>query len=123
MSTRLILGFLTLPLFAAGSLKLLPPSATLTNSATPAQFQAALVHFINEVLPGLDGKAREPFRADAATPLFESGLIDSLAILDLIAFVERATGQPIPPRMVVMKHFRCVAAICDSFGPQPEATP
>ena len=87
--------------------------------ATPAGFQAALVHFINEVLPGLHGKGREPFRVDVATPLFETGLIDSLAILHLIAFVEKATRQPIPARLVVMKHFRCVEAICAAFGPRP----
>jgi len=45
-----------------------------------------------------------------------------LAIVQLIAFVERATGQGILPRMVVMKHFRSVDAICETFGPRKELT-
>ena len=53
--------------------------------------------------------------ATADTALFERGLIDSLAILNLIALVEQTTGHPVPPRMVVMKHFRTVNAIVDTF--------
>ena len=89
----------------------------MSDSDSPQHFSADLVQFINEVLPTLHAPLREPPSVDAETPLFESGLIDSLAILHLIAYVERATGRTIPPRMVVMKHFRTVAAICESFGP------
>jgi acyl carrier protein len=95
----------------------------MTDSKLPAppdaaaRFKAELLHFINEVLPRSHRQTRGPLELDGATLLFESGRIDSLAILPLIAFVERATGQRIPPRKVVMKHFRSVDAICDSFGP------
>jgi len=82
-----------------------------------ATFKAGLVHFINEVLPRICGKPRDRLDVDGTTPLFESGLIDSLAIIHLIAYVERTTGRTIPPRMVVMKYFRCVDAICGAFGP------
>ncbi len=85
------------------------------------QFAADLVRFINEVLPEVHSRLPSRPHIDEHTPLFESGLIDSLAILHLIAFVERATGEPIAPRMVVMKHFRTVAAICEYFGPPTEA--
>ena len=52
--------------------------------------------------------------------MFETGLIDSLAILHLMAFVEQFTGRPVPPRMVVMKHFRTVQAIAETFGIEEE---
>jgi len=49
------------------------------------------------------------------THLFDSGLVDSLAILELVAFVEAATGRPIPARQVVMKHFATIDRICEAF--------
>jgi acyl carrier protein len=95
----------------------MPEQAIQSPSAARQQFMADLVRFINEVLPEVHhGLSARP-HVDEHTPLFESGLIDSLAILHLMAFVERATGEPIPPRMVVMKHFRTVAAIGEAFGP------
>jgi hypothetical protein len=42
-----------------------------------------------------------------------------MAILHLIAFVENATGQRIPPERVVMKHFQSITAIADSFWSPP----
>jgi acyl carrier protein len=88
--------------------------------STGLAFRAELLHFINEVLPMIDDRLSPPLNVDGGTALFESGLIDSLAILHLMAFVERTTGKSIPPRMVVMKHFRTVDAICASFGPKEE---
>jgi acyl carrier protein len=85
--------------------------------AAREKFTTDLVQFINETVPSLHAPLKSPPNVTVDTPLFETGLIDSLAILHLIAYVERATGQAIPPRMVVMKHFRTVQAICDSFGP------
>jgi acyl carrier protein len=84
---------------------------------SPQLTSSRLVQFINEILPTLHPLKEAPC-VDEETPLFESGLIDSLAILHLIAYVEHVTGQQIPPRMVVMKHFRTVATICESFGPK-----
>ena len=97
------------------------PVASLP-SVSREQFAAELVRFINEVLPRLYPRLPVSLQVDEQTPLFETGLIDSMAILDLIAFVEKDTGLPIPSRMVVMKHFRTVAAICESFGPRPETS-
>lgn len=82
--------------------------------ASQAQFRNALVDFINRKLPELHEFKVAP-NVDVSTPLFESGLIDSLGILHLIAFVERTTGRVIPTRMVVMKHFRTVDAIAETF--------
>jgi len=79
----------------------------------------ALIRFINDVLPEIHTGLRERPHIDRHTCLFESGLIDSLGILHLMAFVEKTTGRKIPPRMVVMKHFRTVEAICRTFGNPP----
>jgi acyl carrier protein len=74
----------------------------------------ALLEFINVKLPTMREKAGPAI--EASTPLFESGPIDSLGILQLIAFIEKTTGRKIPTRLVTMDHFRTVDAICESFG-------
>jgi acyl carrier protein len=85
---------------------------------TPAAFKDELLHYLREVLSRGRGQPRESTAGlDGSTPLFESGLIDSLTIVQLIAFVERTIGRSVPPRMVVMRHFRTVDAICETFGP------
>jgi acyl carrier protein len=59
---------------------------------------------------------------DAGTPidehtyLFAEGLIDSLKILQLIAFLEIETQRTIPDREIVMEHFRTVKAMATRFG-------
>jgi acyl carrier protein len=53
---------------------------------------------------------------DADTYLFEDGLVDSLGILTLIAFLELRIGRSIPDRDVVMENFRSVRAIDRRFG-------
>ncbi len=50
------------------------------------------------------------------TPLFNDGLIDSLKILQLIAFIEVKTGRTIPDREVVMENFRTVRTIAQRFS-------
>ena len=95
----------------------LMPSETLSQRAL---FCGALLRFINEALPELDRRPKQRWTVDANTPLFETGLIDSLAILHLMAFVEHFTDRSVPPRMVVMKHFRTVNAIVETFGPGEE---
>jgi acyl carrier protein len=52
---------------------------------------------------------------DADTPLFDGGLIDSIRILKLIAWTERATGRVIPDRQIVMDNFRTVRRMADTF--------
>ena len=53
---------------------------------------------------------------DADTYLFDDGLVDSLSILDLIAFLELRIGRSIPDREVVMENFRTVRAMDRRFG-------
>lgn len=92
---------------------MLPHSPTL--QMDHAGFEIALLRFVNEVLPTLDRRGRTWSPVAADTPLFESGLLDSLSILHLIAEVERLTGSPVPDHLVLMKHFRTVQAITATF--------
>jgi acyl carrier protein len=55
-------------------------------------------------------------RAEADTPLFADGWIDSLSILKLIAFVELLIGREIADEEVVMENFRTVDIIAKHFG-------
>jgi acyl carrier protein len=84
-------------------------------------FAAALRNFINDELPRLHPKVKEKPNVTSETLLFATGVIDSMAILHLIGFIERATGRSIPPEKVVMKHFQSIAAIAESFWEPPSA--
>ena len=91
--------------------------------ASRVEFRSALTDLIAR---GLSSRRRrsEPVPVDGDTPLFETGLVDSLAILELIAFVEEATGRSIPARQVHLKHFGTIDRICEAFwsGPAPVGT-
>lgn len=75
-----------------------------------------LLHFVNEVLPGLDRRGRTwlPL-CGSDDPLFSGGRLDSLNILHLIAAIEEFTGEPVPDHMIVMKHFQTIEAIAAAF--------
>lgn len=49
------------------------------------------------------------------TPLFE-GLIDSLRVLELIAWTEKETGQTIPDQQIIMSSFSTPRRVADVFG-------
>ena len=84
-------------------------SATRTTSAREA-LERELVAWLNErFVP--DGPC---IRAD--TPLFSSGLLDSLRILELIALTERAIGREIPDRAIRTDNFACAARIAELFA-------
>jgi acyl carrier protein len=87
-----------------------------TQNPESGDLAAALIGFIHDELPKVHARTPAGLQIDRETLLFESGLIDSLAILHLMAVVERWTGRKIPPRMVVMKHFRSIDAICRAFA-------
>lgn len=71
-----------------------------------------MLHFVNEVLPGLDpGKSLPHERIEADTPLFETNRLDSLSILHLIAAIEELSGEPVPDSKVTMKHFQSIETI------------
>ena len=94
-----------------------PASPPRPRPATRAAFSSALCDFINHELPVLHSKVHANPGVQPDTPLFAQGLIDSMAILHVIAFIEQATGQGIPTEKVIMKHFSTVAAMTETFGP------
>jgi acyl carrier protein len=74
------------------------------------QFQNALMQFVNTLIT--EPKAR---RVRGTTPLFASGLIDSLKVLDLISFVESTLGIRIPDHKITLDNFRTIKAISKAF--------
>ncbi len=86
------------------------PKQTFVNRSA---FERALLSFINGPLLERHGDAH--VRVSERTPLFTEGVIDSLGILDLLVFIEQATGRPIPLRRVDMRYFASVRAISESF--------
>jgi acyl carrier protein len=83
----------------------------LTTLLHVSAFEAALLRFVNSEL--LLGSNRT---IDVDSALFEDGIIDSLKILHLLAFIESAIGRTIPDEEIVMKHFRTVRVIVERFA-------
>lgn len=50
---------------------------------------------------------------DAETPLFSSGALDSVAMLNLIVYVEQATGTEIRAEDVTLENFDTASRILD----------
>jgi len=64
-----------------------------------------------------DEVAPKGSRVDADTPLFATKLLDSLKVLELIAFTEQAIGRAIPDSHIRMDNFQTVARIAAVFLP------
>lgn len=76
-----------------------------------SDLEARLLRYVNEhLLPEGD----EP--VEPTTLLFAEGRINSLRLLNLLAFVERSIGREIPEDEIVMDRFASVRAIAESFG-------
>ena len=72
--------------------------------------------FITKTVDWLNRRvAPEGVTVDADTPLFDAGVVDSLGILRLIAWTERAIGRRIGDREVRMDRFASVRVIADNF--------
>lgn len=73
---------------------------------TEQLFTDRIVSFINSTLlaPGAS-------RVGGETPLFEHGTLDSMKVLDLIAFVEAETGRPLPDSAIRLANFRTARTI------------
>lgn len=76
------------------------------------ELERRLVDFVNRMQPETD----PPIVVDEETALFEEGVINSLRILDLIAFVEENTRTRVPDEEVRLANFRSVRAIASAFG-------
>jgi acyl carrier protein len=59
------------------------------------------------------GKRDAPI--SASTRLFAEGWIDSIGVLQLIAWVERASGREIPDRLIRLDYFETPAMIVERF--------
>jgi acyl carrier protein len=74
--------------------------------------------FTSQMLVWLnDEVAPKGSRVDADTPLFATRLLDSLKVLELIAFTEQAIGRAIPDSHIRMDNFQTVARIAAVFLP------
>jgi acyl carrier protein len=76
------------------------------------------VEFVHRMVAWLSAEiAPEGVRVGADTPLFASRLLDSLRVLELIAFTEHAIGRAIPDSHIRMDNFQTVARIAAVFLP------
>ena len=80
---------------------------------TREAFERALIDFVKGPLFTRHGT--RPAEVDRFTPLFETGIVDSLGIIDLLAFVEMTTGRAVPMRMVDLRFFGSVDRIARTF--------
>jgi len=78
---------------------------------TAIQLEQQLLHFIREkVAPGEMAQRITP-----ETRLFEDRVIDSLRILELIAFLQTTLGRKIPDSQIVLANFRSISTIARVF--------
>ena len=86
---------------------------------TAAQLSDRLLRYTRERLA-------EPEVAASITPdtrLFEDRVIDSLKVLELIAFLQSTLGRKIPDAQIVLSNFRSIATIAQVFtGDAPIVT-
>ncbi len=72
--------------------------------------------FVERMLAWLnDEVAPEGVLIAEDTQLFTSRLLDSLRVLELIAFTEQAIGAPIPDSQIRMDNFQTVSRIAAVF--------
>ena len=82
-----------------------------------ATFHTREAAFLAELLVWLNARFAPGGPAIAAdTPLFAGGLIDSMRILDLIAWTEAASGREVPDAQIRMDNFGSAARIAALFG-------
>lgn len=73
--------------------------------------------FLRDLLAWLNRRfARDGMTIDADTPLFAGRLIDSLRILELIAFTEHTLGVRIPDSAIRMDNFATAERIAAVFS-------
>ena len=79
--------------------------------------QARSASFAAELLAWLNARfAPHGPEITADTPLFSGGLVNSMRILDLIAWTERAIGREIPDAQIRMDNFRTARCIAELFA-------
>ena len=72
--------------------------------------------FVSSMLAWLDARLVPPgVQVTATTPLFASGLISSIKVLELIAYTERAIGRTIADKDIRLDNFCTVERIAEAF--------
>lgn len=77
---------------------------------TGAELERAVLAFVNGTL------LRDRPAVGVTDRLFEHGHLDSVRVLELIRFLEEATGRSVPDRLVRLATFRSVRSIARAFG-------
>lgn len=76
--------------------------------------------FVAELVAWLNRKLAPPgVVIGPATPLFAGRLIDSIRILEIIAWVERAIGRRVADSEIRMDNFHTAERIAAVFSPEP----
>lgn len=76
--------------------------------------------FTAEMVSWLNAHVAPPgITIHANTPLFVRGLMDSIRVLELIAYTERAIESAIPDSQMRMDNFQTVSRIADVFLTEP----
>ena len=83
---------------------------TLSRDDVVATFVADMLVWLNRSL-----RRDQSIEFHSDTPLFATGLIDSIAILKLIAWTERAIDRRIPDEQIRMDNFHSVHRIAEVF--------
>jgi acyl carrier protein len=83
---------------------------------TKQELKHSLLDFVRHRLVAEELAAR----IDGDTPLFEQRIVDSLRILELIAFIESAIGRKIPDAHVVLANFRSIETMASRFSTEGE---
>lgn len=90
-------------------------TAAAHSTTRAASFAAAMLAWLNARFapPGVT------IRLD--TPLFADHVVDSIRVLELIAWTERETGREIADALIRMDNFRTVRRIADVFAAHLES--
>ena len=72
--------------------------------------------FVRKMVDWINTRLAPPgVRVGPATPLFTGRIINSIKILELIAWTERAIGRPVPDSQIRLDNFRSVERIAEVF--------
>lgn len=71
--------------------------------------------FVTDMVVWLNDRLATEIGISADTPLFARGLMDSIRVLELIAYTEVAIGSVIPDMRIRMDNFRTVGRIAEVF--------
>ena len=77
--------------------------------ASSQQFQRDLAGFVQALAPEYAAQIR------STTRLFESGIVDSYKVLELILYLETALRIRIPDENVTLDNFRSIRAMTNAF--------